>query len=187
MKTSHLTFALGVLGVVVLLAGCTGMEGSSRPSHPAASSTSPEFRSEPCRGEALRGAIDSGSGGAAGSLLPNVVVTNTATTACTLTGWPTIALVARAGGDPVGARSVRNLQVAHPTVTLPPHGTATIPIRIAQALNYPASTCDPETASGMSITPPGSSTALYVPLTGLTGCRNKSMKLIHVSAVIPSS
>ncbi|ARC58560.1 hypothetical protein AS850_15840 [Frondihabitans sp. 762G35] len=189
LPRARLTAAGVAFAVAMTLAGCSsaGVPTATDGTTPRASSTVPSFRSSACAGDELSGAVSSGDGGAAGSILPDVVVTNTSATSCVLTGWPSVALVAAAGGPAIGSPSQRNEEVAHPTVTLPPRGTAIIPIRITQALNYPSSTCVPRAATGISITPPGSSKPLYVALPGLTGCSSDTVKLITVSAVLPAT
>lgn len=161
---------------------------TTAPAAPASSAPNVKSSStNECSGTVLTGALASGSGGAAGSDLANVVLTNRSGTTCTLQGWPGVSFVGHGNGTQIGAAAQQNRQASHPTVTLPSGASAVVPIKIAQAANYPTASCSPVTADGFRVYPPGSKTALFVKASGLTACTNTKAQLLTVSAVLPRS
>ena len=160
-----------------------------RPRAPAAGiSTSPApLRSDRCTADVLSASLTAGDGGAAGSVLPYLVLTNTGSTRCTLQGWPGVSFVGDGNGTQIGAAGDLDRSSPHGTVTLDPGKTAHAPLRIAQAMNYPQDTCQPVTADGLRVYPPGETHSLFVATTNLTACRNADVKLITVQALLPGS
>ena len=123
------------------------------------------------------------SEGAAGSAYETVRLTNTGTTPCSLYGYPGVSLVGRKDGTQIGAAGRRDTSVHAQNVTVPAGGSTTFVVRLGQAANYPRSTCSPVPADGFRIYPPGSSTALYLPLKDATGCASTSVDLLTVRPV----
>jgi len=150
-------------------------------------STSGTLRSDRCRSAELRGSITAGDGGAAGSLLPFLVLTNVGSSACTLQGWPGVSLVGGGHGTQIGAPATLDRTGEHATVTLLPRGSAHAPMRITQAANYPTATCNPMPADGFRVYPPGSRTSLFVAAPGYTGCANTAVELLNVRAFQPGA
>jgi hypothetical protein len=100
---------------------------------------------------------------AAGSVYVEITFKNLNNTACTLRGFPGVSL---GGGTPVnqvGQPADRDSTVAPALVTLAPGGFAHARLRIAQALNYPTSTCVPVATTWLLVYPPNTSNLLYVP------------------------
>jgi len=151
------------------------------------SSTPGSLRSDRCRTADLAGSITTGNGGAAGSVEPYLVLTNTGGSACTLQGWPGVSLVGGGNGTQIGAPATLDRSGEHATVTLQPNGSAHAPLRLTQADNYDAAVCDPRPADGFRVYPPGEKDALYVEATGYTGCASTATELLTVQAVQPGA
>jgi hypothetical protein len=120
-------------------------------------------------------------------MLPFLVLTNTGTAPCTLKGWPGVSLVGGGTGAQLGAPGDFDQTSVHGTVTLAPGGSAHAPLRITQAGNYSAATCDPAPADGLRIYPPDETQALFVASTGWTACRSAAVHLITVRAFLPGA
>jgi hypothetical protein len=101
-------------------------------------------------------------GGAAGSTYVPIQFTNTAGTACAMYGFPGVSLVTGQNGSQIGAPAQRSGNSAKVTVTLASHATAHAWLQIAEAGNYPASSCHVTTANWLKIFPPGNTAAAYV-------------------------
>ncbi|GIG30288.1 DUF4232 domain-containing protein [Cellulomonas marina] len=139
-----------------------------------------------CTSAVLTGSLGAGGGGAAGSVTPDVVLTNTGTVPCTLQGWPGVSLVGGGDGTQIGAPAVLDRTSEHPTVTLAPGGTALAALRIARADDYDAAACDPQPADGLRVYPPGDTASLFVEAEGLTGCAAGDVTLLEVQALRPA-
>ncbi|MCB2175406.1 MAG: DUF4232 domain-containing protein [Actinomycetales bacterium] len=160
---------------------------SAGPTEAGPSPTTTSLRSTRCTAGHLEASLTSGEGGAAGSILPYLVLTNTGTERCTLQGWPGVSLVGDGDGTQLGAAGDFDRSSPHGTVTLDPGGSAHAPLKIAQAANYDAATCDPQTADGLRVYPPGETHSLFVASTDLTACRSDSVHLITVQALLPGA
>ncbi len=158
---------------------------SPAPSTPEPTTTT--LRSSRCTSAHLSASIAPGGGGAAGSVLPYLVLTNTGTQRCTLQGWPGVSFVGDGNGTQLGAAGDFDRASPHGTVTLDPGGAAHAPLKISNALNYDASTCNPVTADGLRVYPPGETHSLFAPSTDLTACRSDSVHLITVQALLPGA
>ena len=100
-------------------------------------------------------------GGAAGSTYVPIQFTNTAGTTCSMYGFPGVSFVTGQGGSQIGAPAQRSPS-AKVTVTLAAHATAHAWLQIAEAGNYPASSCHVTNANWLKIYPPGNTGAAYV-------------------------
>lgn len=175
-------------------AGEAGPSASASPSAlptgtpTASSSASPtgSLRSAQCASVHLTASLAPG-GAAAGSVYPDLVLTNTGTQRCTLQGWPGVSFVGDGNGTQLGAAGDFDRSSPHGTVTLEPGGAAHAPLRIANALNYDPSACDPVQADGLRVYPPGETNALFVADPGLTACRSGVQHLITVQALLPGA
>jgi hypothetical protein len=191
------TASLFALGLAVALTACgtaatsatTGSASGDPTSSGSTSSSRPTGTSTPrplegqCDTAGLTGSITSGGGGAAGSVAVTIVLTNNGAKACTLQGWPGVSFVGDGNGTQLGASAEQDQSAAHPTVSLAPGGTATAPLRIAQALNYSSDTCNPQKPDGLRVYPPGSTAALFVKYTDMTACASKAVSLLTVGAL----
>jgi hypothetical protein len=154
---------------------------------PAAGTSPTPLRSTRCTSAVLSASLTQGDGGAAGSILPFLVLTNTGTERCTLQGFPGVSFVGHGNGTQIGAAGVFDRASPNGTVTLDPGKTAHAPLKITQAANYPQATCQPLAADGLRVYPPGETRSLFVAATGLTACQNASIDLISVQALLPGS
>jgi hypothetical protein len=124
--------------------------------------------------------------GAAGSLYQVLEFTNISNVACTLFGYPGVAL---AGGTPVtqvGAAASRSTASAAALVTLQPGQTASTLLRITQALNYPKSKCSPTQTTFLQVYPPNQTTPAYVSYSS-TGCALTSVNLLSIGVMKPGT
>jgi hypothetical protein len=124
--------------------------------------------------------------GAAGSVYQAIDFTNTSSTPCTLYGYPGVSL---AGGSPatqIGAAATRSRTASARVVTLAGGATANALLQIAEAGNYPTSTCGPVASSYLKIYPPNQTTPVYLSYKG-TGCSKSSVKLLTIGAVQPGT
>jgi Protein of unknown function (DUF4232) len=118
-----------------------------------------------CQTRGLRITVDDGQAdGAAGSTYYPLDFTNTSAATCALYGYPGVSLVAAAAADgaQIGAAAARNPEFGPAEVRLEPGGEAHAWLQVAAAGNYPASTCQPATAHGLRVYPPGQTEAGYV-------------------------
>lgn len=146
------------------------------------------FRAARCTTAHLTGTVASDNGGgAAGSVYEKIVLKNTGAHSCTLQGWAGVSFVGHGNGTQLGAAALQNRTGLHATVTIHPRKTASVPVRVTQAANYPASTCGTLTkADGFRVYPPGSKTSIFVAARGTQGCTSTKVKLLTVSAVQPA-
>lgn len=158
---------------------------SSMPASHARSSSSSTFRSGTCTTAQLAGSVRSSSGGAAGSSEISLILQNTSSASCTLQGWPGVSYVGHGNGTQIGAAAQQDRTAGHPTVTIPAHQTGVVPLRVANAANYPTGTCRPVAADGFRVYPPGSRASLFIKAAGSTACANAHVDLLTVSAVLP--
>jgi len=148
---------------------------SSAPAMPSPSATAPQVpatappaaAARACATGDLRLSVGPANG-AAGSIYYPLLFTNTSGAACTMYGYPGVALVSQPGGSVVGAPAVRNPTFPKHVVTLAPGAIAHASLQVAVAANYPASQCKPATAHWLQVFPPGSYTALYAGFTAQT-------------------
>jgi len=131
-------------------------------------------------------ATNAGGNGAAGSVYETIDLTNVGSASCTLYGYPGVSLVDSSSAQ-IGAAATRNSSLHAPSVvTLAPGAKANFVVQIAEAGNYPSSTCKPKQAADLKIFPPNQTQALALPTTS-TGCSNSSVKLLFVGAIAVSS
>ena len=122
------------------------------------------------------------SQGAAGSTYQVIDFTNVSATACTLYGYPGVALAAGTPVTQVGAAASRSTANAPTVVTLEAGQTGNALLRITQADNYPASTCQPTPTTYLRIYPPNQTTPIDLPYRS-TGCAATSVILLYVGVV----
>jgi hypothetical protein len=101
-------------------------------------------------------------GGTAGSTYVPIQFVNTSGTACAMYGYPGVSFVTGQNGSQIGAPAQRNTSIAKVTVTLAAHATAHAWLQVAEAGNYPASTCKMVTAHWLKIYPPGNTAPAYI-------------------------
>jgi hypothetical protein len=121
-------------------------------------------------------------GGAAGSTYMPIDFTNTSGRACALYGYPGVSFVTGRGGTQIGAAAARNTGFSAVPVTVASHATAHAWLQVAQAGNYPASTCHMVTATWLRVFPPGSTVPAYVNRT-FSACASAKANLLTVMPV----
>lgn len=126
--------------------------------------------------------------GTAGSIYQVIYFTNLATTPCTLYGYPGVAL---AGGgtrvNQIGLAAVRTPSIIAPHLVTLGHGqSARFVLRIVEAGNYPAGTCQPTATTFLQIYPPNQTTPIYLAYKS-TGCASPAVNLLTVSAMTAGS
>lgn len=124
--------------------------------------------------------------GAAGSVYQTIDFTNISGKACTLYGYPGVALAAGSPVTQVGAAATRSNTAAPKLVTLAAGQRANALLRITQALNYPTAKCGPATTTYLQIYPPNQTTPIYLAYKS-TGCKEMSVKLLTIGVVQPGS
>jgi hypothetical protein len=118
-----------------------------------------------CQSSSLQVTVDTGqAGAAAGSTYYPVDFTNTSAAACGMYGYPGISFVTAgsSAGTQIGAAAQENPAFGKLTVRLAPGGVAHAWLQVAAAGNYPASTCQPQTANWLKVFPPDATVAIYV-------------------------
>jgi hypothetical protein len=107
--------------------------------------------------------LDTQAGGAAaGSTYFKLVFTNLSGHVCTLRGYPGVSAVDLRGRR-VGAPAARERTVPPRLVRLSAGSAAVAVLQIADALNFPRSTCRPTTAAGIRVYPPDQTASKVVP------------------------
>jgi hypothetical protein len=122
------------------------------------------------------------SQGTAGAVDLALVFKNLGNTACTLYGYPGVALAAGTPVTDIGQPSTENPATSRVLVTLQPGGYANATLQVADAANYPASKCDPVPATWLAVIPPNQTGALYIEHS-FTACRSMKVKLLTVTTV----
>jgi len=138
-----------------------------------------------CGASSLRVAVDAGqAGGAAGSTYVPVTFTNTSSSACGMYGFPGVSFVSAddSAGHQIGAAAQQNAQFAKQSVKLPAGGVAHAWLQVAEAGNYPASSCQPVTARWLRVFAPGQTAAIYVSHS-FDACSSSSAPLLTVMPV----
>lgn len=120
-----------------------------------------------CTTGELKGSIGQ-TGGAAGSVYVQLLLTNTGKRTCELTGFPGVSYVAGADGHQVGPAAARSGPPGT-TVRLAPGQAAAAQVQLVDVQNYDAAVCRPTEVRGLRVYPPGDTASLFVPRPG-TGC-----------------
>ena len=139
-----------------------GSGGSGGGSTPAVTAHAQAGGASTCSVRYLNGSTGL-SQGALGSTYVNIVFKNLNNAPCTLDGFPGVSLGAGTPVNQVGQPADRDHAVPSTLITLAPGGYAYATLRITDALNYPASTCQPTATTWLLVYPPNTSNLLYVP------------------------
>ena len=187
--------ALICLGALAALAACSSpTSSSSSPSTPSATGTStgtgtaPVTSPSPSASQAGTQACANGtlqvklgpSEGYAGGVDLAIDFTNTSSAACTVYGYPGVSLVSSAHAE-IGLAAKRTTTAPVELVTLAPGATGTAQLQMADALNFPTSTCGPAQAADLRVYPPNQTTAVFLPDTS-EGCA-QPVQVLFVGAV----
>jgi len=135
-----------------------------------------------CATTALTASLGAGSGAAGSTYFP-ITFTNTSGSTCSLYGYPGVSFVTAAGAK-VGAAATEDPTYPRQLITLAPGVTAHAELKIGNAQNYPAATCDPVTVDRLKIFPPGQTSPLYLTLSA-TACASTTVPILAVQTVQP--
>ncbi len=194
MKFWDLRAAALTLGLMLAACGATPYSsptprGSSSPLPSPSASQSPTPQSSPtssaltgCSTSQLKASLANGQG-AAGSVIYSLQFQNVGQVSCTLFGNPGVSLVASQAGTQLGAAATFVNHSQAVTVTLLPGATASAALQIAEAGNFPESSCDEAPAAGLRVYPPGQTASLFVAHSGLQACRDSGAQLLQVGPV----
>jgi uncharacterized protein DUF4232 len=123
-------------------------------------------------------------GAAAGSVYYPLVFTDLSGRSCTLYGYPGVSFIWPDGRQ--AGRAASRAPSAASVVTIAPGGAAHATVQVADALAYPIAMCIPVVVRRLKVYPPGSRTALVIPLSTVTCSRRMPLWLgspLVVSAV----
>ena len=183
-----------ILGLLLTACGTTPhpspsprVSSSPLPSPSASQSPTPEASpsaagATSCATSQLQATLTNGQG-AAGSIIYSLQFQNVGQSSCTLFGNPGVSLVASQSGPQLGAAAIFVNHSEAVTVTLHPGATASATLQIAEAGNYPQSSCNEAPAAGLRVYPPGQTASLFVSQSGLQACRDSSAQLLQVGPV----
>ncbi len=169
--------------VTVTVGPSSGGSGpSSTPSSPAQTSAPPAGPAE-CTTSDLKVQVGAGNG-AAGTSYYNLDFTNATSVSCFVQGYPGVSLVSQGSnaGSQVGADAKRDPVTPSHQVILAPGQTAHAVLGVADAGNFPSSTCHMVTAHWLKVFPPDQTVAAYTPLTTQT-CSSTSVPTMHITAM----
>ena len=121
-------------------------------------------------------------GGAAGSTYVPIDFTNSSGRACAMYGFPGVSFVTGRGGSQIGAAAARNSGFSSVSVTLAAHASAHAWLQVAEAGNYPATTCHMVTATWLRVFPPANTVPAYVSHT-FSACSSSKANLLTVMPV----
>lgn len=199
MKTV-LLIAAGAL--LLATAGCSSHDADARPSSTPSSSASAGATPTPtptsggttgtaapstgggsaptCATSDLKVSVTPDPGGAAaGSTYDDVVLRNTGSSTCLMTGWPGVSFVTGSQGRQVGAAAAR--QGTPAVVSLAPGASAEALLQVAEAGNF--APCTQTSVRGLRVYPPNQRDAVFVPLS-TTACAQTSAQQLTVRPVV---
>ena len=154
--------------------------GSTPAAAPSPTLTPPATAAAACPTSKLQ--VKAGvSEGYAGGVYQVIEFTNTASASCTLYGYPGVSLVTGPPYAQLGLAAKRASTVPVTLVTLAPGKSATATLQIVDALNFPASTCQPVKATNLRVYPPNQTAPVYLPDTSY-GCA-KPVQTLYITAV----
>jgi hypothetical protein len=153
----------------------------------AAPSATPSGHSAPmltaCATSSLAVAITSSQGGgAAGSTYLPINFTNRSGRACEMYGFPGVSFVTGRGGSQIGAAAARDTGFPSVSIMVAAHATAHAWLQVAEAGNYPPSSCHQVTANWLRIFAPGNTAAAYVSHT-FQACSSTKVNILSVMPV----
>jgi hypothetical protein len=167
--------------VTVTITPSSGGSSSAAPTPPNSPST-PAGPAE-CTTSALQVKVGA-SNGAAGTIYYSLDFTNVTSSSCFVEGFPGVSLVSagNSSGSQVGADAKRDPVVTPKVIVLAPGQTANAQLGVAEAGNFPASSCHPVTAHWLKVFPPDQTVAAYAPFTTQT-CATTSTATMHIAAL----
>jgi hypothetical protein len=106
--------------------------------------------------------LDTQGNGAAGTIYYTLEFTNLSGSTCTLFGYPGVSAVTLSGAQ-LGNAAFRDHSFTPHVVTLANGATATAIVGITQVSLFPPAQCQPVTAAGLRVYPPGQTASKIVP------------------------
>jgi Protein of unknown function (DUF4232) len=195
--------AVAALSTIALaVAACGGNSATPRKTITVTASASPSLPTTPagsavpvtpstsgsttaaCLSRYLHGATGL-TQGTAGSVYVVITFKNLDNVPCTLYGFPGVALAAGTPVTDIGHPSVESPSTARELVTLQPGGYANSTLQIADAGNFPSSTCTQVPSTWLAVIPPNQQVPLYIPYKSVA-CKG-SAQLLTVTAVRPGN
>jgi hypothetical protein len=159
----------------------TTPSGGSDALTPATTAPSTTASTPKCATSGLVVWLDTQGDGTAGSIYYTLEFTNFSAHACTLGGYPGVSAVNLAGHQ-LGSAASRDHGTATRTITLAVGASATAVLRIVDAGNFPASTCQQTMAAGLRVYPPNLTSAKVVPFP-FSACSGTGPAYLSVQAV----
>ena len=120
--------------------------------------------------------------GAAGTTAYQLELSNVSSHTCTLFGFPGVSAVAL-GGQQLGSPAARDSSDPELTVTLARGATAHVFLEITDVAFFPPSACQPTSAVGLKVFPPGDTTATTVPFS-FQACKKTGPVFLTVRATV---
>ena len=152
---------------------------------PTATTAPPNPGGSPgCTTSALAVSLGPGNGAAGSTYFP-IKFTNVSSAACTLYGYPGVSFATASGGQ-VGTAATEDPAYPRRLVTLAAGTTAHAEVRVTNAMNYPASTCQPVAVHRLRVFAPGQTTARFATL-NVTACTSTSVQLLSVQTIQPGN
>ena len=165
----------------------TQPSSTTRPTTTTGSTTTPGGTTSPtttagqgqiaeCSASDLAGSVGPGNG-AAGTSYYQLKLRNSSSGKCFEQGYAGVSLLDSAGRQ-IGAAADR-VSAETPKVVLSPGATADATLSIAEAGNYPSSSCSMKPATALRVYPPDQTASLTIPFRS-QGCARSSVKLLHI-------
>jgi hypothetical protein len=120
--------------------------------------------------------------GYAGGTYYQLELSNTASHACTLYGYPGVSALAP-GGHQLGHAAGRGPASANRLVRLGRGATAHVLLQITDVSNFPPASCGETTAVALRVYPPGATRSLEVPFT-FPACGKSGPVYLHVGTTV---
>jgi len=153
---------------------------------PSASPTPAPTGGGTCASAALRASLGQGQG-AAGSTYQPLVLTNTSSLACTLSGFPGVSFVTGDAGRQVGPAARRG-GAAGTSVRLAPGAAASAQLQRTNTQVYDPASCKPVGVRGLRVYPPGQTAALFAALPAdAQACSAGSQTQLTIQALQPGA
>ncbi|MDQ4503035.1 DUF4232 domain-containing protein [Sinomonas sp. ASV322] len=153
---------------------------SSRPASPSGSGAAGPAR---CLSTQLSASLGQGAGGAAGHVYAKIVLKNTGSTPCLLSGFAGLSLTDGPNGGPIGAPADRDASVPVVDVVLNPGQAGAADFGYTQPGVY-AGSCTQVPAAGLRIYPPEDYGSLFIPQSE-NACSETSIHLLTLRAFQP--
>ena len=138
---------------------------STQPSSSPASPTSASAKTQCATSDLVAKVATVKGGAAAGSTYVPIDFTNVSAHSCVMFGYPGVSWTDGMRGSQIGDAAARVTGYSSVTTTLAPNAAAHAWLQIADAGNFPASSCKPVNAHWLRIYPPDQFSSLYAKFT----------------------